>query len=157
MRPQEKREPDILDQPRREFVALAETSIAKILALSEEIARDLPEEVSVQSAVGRFVSALWHRLAEADGITTVIERAALNEVLAPYPECAAAALRQAGADIDWSQPSLLAIANYHSGVREHLLVEFEVLGYALASADRTFDHTELDALQTFLDEIARVS
>ena len=142
------------DEPRQEYVAMAQTSFARIVGMAEEIAWDHAETLDVHDEVGFLVASMWHRLAEADGITSEGERVALARVVAGDPTYAAVVGQYAGIGTPESRKSvLMELAKERPVGRRHLLVELETFGYALASVDRTFDHAELDALHAFLEEI----
>lgn len=147
------------DEPRPEYVAMAQASFARIVSAAEEIAWDHPlgsgeGEIDVHEEVGFLVASLWHRLAEADGITSEGERIALERVVAGDPTYAAVVAKYAGIGPTGPRESaLMRAAKERPVARRHISVELETFGYALASVDRTFDHAELDALHLFLEEI----
>ncbi len=151
-------------EPRQEYVAMALASFARIVETAEEIVldRDPHDEdgteaapIDVHDEVGWLVYALWHRLAEADGLVEAREQEALERVLAGDPDYAAAVARLSPGPPAPRPSRLMSLARARPTARRHLAIELETFGYALASVDRTFDHAELDALRAFLAEIER--
>lgn len=144
------------EEPRREYVAMARASFARIVERVEEIAEEIAVEgeprVDVPEEVGALVYDLWHRIAEADGFTEARERAALEAVIAGDEEYAGLIGEFAFKPPAWSESRLVRLAETHPVAHRHLMTELEALGFALASVDRTFDHAELDAIHAFLRE-----
>ncbi|RYG69155.1 hypothetical protein EON77_14920 [bacterium] len=151
--------PATADEPRAEYVAMAQTSFARIVGIAEEIAWDHPagsgpDALDVPEEVGRLIHALWNRLAVADGVLTRAERLTLDRVVSGHPRYADVVAKLDGHDAgDVGGYALLRVAAERPVAREQLLVELETFGYALAAVDRSFDHAELDALHAFLAEV----
>lgn len=147
---------DSADEPRTEFLAMAQTSFTHIVSTAEEIAWEHETPIDLQDEVGYLVGKLWRSLAEADGIVTAAEQTVLDLVVAGNPVYAGALAKYAFAPPFEPRRSLLMqIAKDRPIARRHLLVELEAFGYALAAVDRIFDHDELEALHSYLKEIVR--